>query len=631
MDMHLTEEADEPIAETPEDVAILYSWANLHGARYRDFSASRREYRAQVRHRAAEETRQAELAAQQEAERAALEAERIVGEAEALSRRTEKPDGSQVRERAMRVAEDAGRQATFERLEVARRAEAAAAAEAAARREEREIAEAHASEQRQAARWHDSEMRRRTLAGPQPSSVPSMVRDPYEAAQGSTVDPTLPTYNRSLEYTQQKVYEQPRPHQDERQMKHDFRTFGQPESESRRPRGYKPDQPSGITPAHRRYASGVRLRTSSNAAIEPASRDFNPFGQDSAVHSLGTSLRESSTVERERRVPDIAQRTLAPAWLTEQAELPSSFASPHSSRSPSGSHSVSETLQQSREKVASRWFALKGLFDSVEGTGLHAQLRQETPHTPLLAVFSVAGGVGKTSLVATLGRALSSLGETVLLADTTSHRLLPYYFGATDLKPGLVRTFSPPAQRADCPIHLAGYDADQQELNTASQTSLVEQLIADSRLVQRMLIDFNLTSGWLLPRLPLQGETVLVPLAPDMSSVISLQSIEKYFQGAVRGEGRPISPFYLLNHFDASLPLHLDVREVLRRQLGERLLPFALRHSPAVSEALAEGMTVIDYQPQSGVTEDYLNMAKWLQSISAPTIISTRATRWSER
>ena len=35
--------------ETPEDVATLYSWANLHGAKYRDFSASRAQTREQVR------------------------------------------------------------------------------------------------------------------------------------------------------------------------------------------------------------------------------------------------------------------------------------------------------------------------------------------------------------------------------------------------------------------------------------------------------------------------------------------------------------------------------------------------------------------------------------------------------
>ena len=41
-------------AGTPEDVAALYTWANLQGARYRDFSASRKRYREQVRAQAAE-------------------------------------------------------------------------------------------------------------------------------------------------------------------------------------------------------------------------------------------------------------------------------------------------------------------------------------------------------------------------------------------------------------------------------------------------------------------------------------------------------------------------------------------------------------------------------------------------
>ena len=34
MDLNLIDNSDEPLAETPEDVAILYSWANLHGAKY---------------------------------------------------------------------------------------------------------------------------------------------------------------------------------------------------------------------------------------------------------------------------------------------------------------------------------------------------------------------------------------------------------------------------------------------------------------------------------------------------------------------------------------------------------------------------------------------------------------------
>ncbi len=93
--------------------------------------------------------------------------------------------------------------------------------------------------------------------------------------------------------------------------------------------------------------------------------------------------------------------------------------------------------------------------------------------------------------------------------------------------------------------------------------------------------------------------TVLVPVVPDMSSVVSVGSIDAFFQHNVSAAGKPVLPYYVLNQFDPSLPLHLDVREVLREQLGDRLLPFALRRAPAVSEALAEGMTVMDYAPNS--------------------------------
>ena len=75
MDSHGTDRIEDlEAADTPEDVAVLYSWANLHGGKYRDFSASRREYRAQLKHRAAEQGRESSADAHTESERAANEA-----------------------------------------------------------------------------------------------------------------------------------------------------------------------------------------------------------------------------------------------------------------------------------------------------------------------------------------------------------------------------------------------------------------------------------------------------------------------------------------------------------------------------------------------------------------------------
>ena len=68
---------------TPEDVARLYAWANLRGAKYRDYSASRREHRAEVRYHAAKALLDRELKAQTEAESSAEAAEHEAREAEA--------------------------------------------------------------------------------------------------------------------------------------------------------------------------------------------------------------------------------------------------------------------------------------------------------------------------------------------------------------------------------------------------------------------------------------------------------------------------------------------------------------------------------------------------------------------
>jgi cellulose synthase operon protein YhjQ len=699
MEKYLTDPTDETIVETPEDVAILYSWANLHGARYRDFSASRREYRAQVRHRAAEDLRQSELAAQAEAEAAAAEAESKAREAERIARSADRSESPFERERALREAQEAARRAAAERVEAARRAEAAAIAEAAARREEREIAEAHASAQRQTQRWNDSDIRIRGYSNSgsyssQPVGLTSRQFDPYESSQGDTVDAALPTPNLALGESHPDLYRAEaaresllrpdnRGEVDARVEREAQRIFRQPEPTVRQPKGFRPDQPSGVRmsfrPVSRDSSPSNRARGNSGfLSVVPRMESFAPVQQSPAQGSSRTDFIPpaqqvpfpvSSEIPAQpsqyrpepismptplpqsvSQAPDrpwsIPAEPPAPAWLSG-----SSSPTPISSQSASAQFRAaaaatavttaattvapiaavaSDTLQSSRELVASRWHALKGVFDTPEPIVEPPQF-EATVLVPTLAVFSLAGGVGKTSMVATLGRALASLGEKVLLADTTAHGLLPYYFGATELKPTVVRTFSPPAGSSDAPISLVSYEVEKYGHAAESKEKLTEEVILATADSQRLLIDFNSASGWLIRSLHNLPVTILIPVAPDMNSVIGLQAIERYFQGAIDHNGQQVLPHYLINQFDAALPLHLDVREVLRKQLGDRLLPYVIRRSPSVSEALAEGMTVVDYQPDGPTTEDYLNVANWLRGISPPAQLAVRTNRWSER
>jgi cellulose synthase operon protein YhjQ len=537
---------DQPTADsTPEDVVALYSWAHLQGAKYRDFSGLRREYRAQMRYRAAKVALERELKAQAETEASADEAERVAMAVAELVRWDDPADRT-----AALKAEEVARKAAAERAEAVRRAEAAADAAMAVMREEREIAEAHASAQRQASIYAEAEQRRRRLAGPEPEE-------------------------------------------------------GKKEADE---------------------AVGAM------AAI--ASRNQAASGE---------WLRPAAEVSEALVETEAALEQPGPAWLN-LAQIPpragdaSTTAQPKETAVGEGRADAigGDTLQDSRERVAARWFALKDVFAG-SGAALPAiqPMRPGDKRVPLLAVYSLAGGVGKTSLVATLGRALAGLGERVVLADTTSQGLLPIYFGRRDLRPGAVRSGVLPAQSSEpvseLAISLVAYDANGVGQDERLQRMLTGEILQHVQGNHRLLVDLTSDASWLLGRMAELMPTVLVPLAPDMNSVVSLQAVERLFRARTDPGGRPVLPYYVLNQFDAALALHLDVREVLRRQLGDRLLRVAIRRSPAVSEALAEGMTVLDYAPDAPVAQDYREVASWLRSVSPAATAEPRGVLRRER
>jgi cellulose synthase operon protein YhjQ len=278
---------------------------------------------------------------------------------------------------------------------------------------------------------------------------------------------------------------------------------------------------------------------------------------------------------------------------------------------------VESTAVDPEEVVAMRWYALRSVFAPAQA--VEPPLSPQN-HPPVVALFSLAGGVGKTCLVATLGRALAALGEHLLLADTPATGMLPFYFGSRASRAGAVRTFFPPG-----PAPGAETDAPVQVLNLPhpERDSWLTDLLSGGRVASRILLDVATASHETTTRLQPLSPTILVPVLADMSSVVSLGLLEALPQS--------VETFYLLNQFDEESPLHLDVRSILQQQLGDRLLPFVVRRSPAVSEALAEGMTVIDYAPASPVAEDYRVIASWLRSFAAAAAVGSSGVRWTER
>jgi cellulose biosynthesis protein BcsQ len=540
--------------ETPEDVATLYSWANLHGAKYRDFSASRAQTREKARLRM-------QQAVEEERERV-----RLQGEAEQTQQLRLAAEAAN--------AEELGRQEQLARDLASRQAAERSAQEAA----EQARAAQMAAQQAQAAQ----------VAAQQAQAVQRAVQETQAAQEAA----------QQIRAARQAAWQQPRQER------------------------YVPPAPAAQAPY---YAAPAEV---SNPAFtnQPPAQPFRAAAPSIFPVSVNQPAYVAPAREERQRGAwgsyEAREAASRPAWLSaERPEPPSAATLPSTPE---------DTLQGSRDRLTSRWFALKGVFQGgvapVEPAPVPVASR-----TPVVAVFSLAGGVGKTSLVATLGRALSARGERVLLVDTAAYGLLPFYFGACDQRPGQLRTFTPPGSSGDAPIQLITFDPESMGPESAGPDPLNGEIGKYASGLSRVIVDLATASGATTRRILRMSPVVLVPVTPDMNSVVSVSAIDSFFQHSAGSAAAAVMPYYVLNQFDASLPLHLDVREVLREQLGERLLPFALRRAPAVSEALAEGMTVMDYAPNSTVAEDFGNLAGWVKSQSAPASTGFRGVRWSER
>jgi cellulose synthase operon protein YhjQ len=255
--------------------------------------------------------------------------------------------------------------------------------------------------------------------------------------------------------------------------------------------------------------------------------------------------------------------------------------------------------------------------------GIGAGIRELDPArkaSPVMAVYSIAGGVGKTTLCANLGKTLCSLGEQVLLVDASGRGLLPFYFGATELRTG-ARKFAAPGANAPFIQVIAAEEVSAQWLDRE-----VKHLMATA---QRTIFDLGPRDESLLSAILDMCSVVLVPLLPDLNSILTVSRIETLLNAQATGSKTP-AVFYLFNRFDEHSMNDQRARDFVVRHCGHRLLPIRLRHGRELTEALHGGLAGADHTPGSELSHDYLELALWVRSV-APLRSALVPHRWSEQ
>ena len=249
----------------------------------------------------------------------------------------------------------------------------------------------------------------------------------------------------------------------------------------------------------------------------------------------------------------------------------------------------------------------------------------------IIAVVSAKGGVGKTTLSANLAEALAIAGEHVLAVDLDPQNALRLHFG-----------MPPHEVSGHARATLAG-EAWQQSmyrgrsrvvlmpfgsLNEADRSAFEAHLITHPGWLRTQLGTLGLgrddvvvidtppgPSPYMRQALSCAQLCVMVSL-PDAASYATMPLMEDLIRTYCEGRPDYLGHVLVINQVDVSRQLGKDVVQVLRAQLGERVLG-VIHQDQAVAEALAYDRSVLEYNPHSQATHDLQRCAAWLRRAMA--------------
>ena len=224
--------------------------------------------------------------------------------------------------------------------------------------------------------------------------------------------------------------------------------------------------------------------------------------------------------------------------------------------------------------------------------------RMQTAPAMAISIVGAAGGVGVTTIAATLARQFNKEGGRCAIYDTGSDSLLPLFFenrqltsshrrfsGLHSLLESSVQILTPDAC-AKLDLAANGDPASWIDNVTTHFSSDFDHIFFDCGRTEKAHVD---------------GLTIHVAI-PDVASVFGIQRLAAQWNV----EGRRQNTICVLNRFDAGLALHQELRSWYEDHFAE---VFTIDNSHLVSEALAEGATVADWAPQSDAAGDLMRLA----------------------
>lgn len=242
----------------------------------------------------------------------------------------------------------------------------------------------------------------------------------------------------------------------------------------------------------------------------------------------------------------------------------------------------------------------------------------------VIAFANHKGGVGKTTSVANVGAALSTMGYKVLLVDLDSQRNLSTNFLLDEVLDEVkVTTYSSIVDGRPLPIisineRLALSPASPELVLTdiklaavqSRETRLKRAIDGIKESYDYILLDCPPSLGVITTNALTAATDVLIPLIAEAVPVRGLKMIEEAIE-AIRQTSNPslsLSGIFITRYNNRRL--NSEIVKALRSGYNELVYDTMIRECIAIAEAPLQRSTIMDYSSSSNGSTDYHGLAE---------------------
>ena len=242
----------------------------------------------------------------------------------------------------------------------------------------------------------------------------------------------------------------------------------------------------------------------------------------------------------------------------------------------------------------------------------------------VVALVSVNGGVGRSTLVTALSSGLQRQGESVVALDLDPQNALRHHFGVNPDAPGLGPASLQNGQWAaiqqpgfaGCKVITFGGTSTRQQENLqrwlSHEPDWLERRLAGLDLCARhtLLIDTPAGNNVYFQQALSVADVVLVVTQADAASLGTLDQLDALLAPHLKRE-RPPRVHFVVNQLDESNAFSLDMVEALKQRLGSA--PYEVHRDVAISESLAFSTDPLDSQSMSLAADDINDLCRLLR------------------